>query len=144
MADKEIVPIAKDLSIEEDNFCLQYVLTSNNGSEAARRAFAEQHYNDSYIRAKACVLLAKPSIQERIEWHKKIEIAKLGLSEYSYLAKTLDLQAIALKEGDIRSALYAQTIIGKALFPSGQPGAIKSLTSSPEGAIKIEFTQGDE
>ena len=129
-----------DLSIAEDNFCLQYVLTCNNGSEAARRAFADKDYNDSYIRAKACVLLAKPSIQERIEWYKKIEIAKLGISEFGYLNKTVELQGKALAEGDIRTALYAQTLIAKALFPAGPSGAIKSLSSSPEGAIKIEFT----
>jgi hypothetical protein len=132
-----------EVTLNEDKFCYEYVITCENGAESVRRAWPDEHYNDNYIRVKAHDLLTRQNIKDRIEWHEKILRAQLGFSVHGHLSKIVELRDKAIADKDVRTAMYCQSELGKVLLGNSGKG-VKSVTTNQDGTVKIEFTQPEE
>jgi hypothetical protein len=137
--------IERDLTAEEDSFCQLYISNCENGTKAVDLAWRKPDggpaYSYHYCRVKSVDLLAKPSIQTRLIHYKNEFKAKLGISDYGFLKKTIELRDKAEGVGDYKTALYAQVIIARVLYTLDTKSIKTDL--SKDGTIKIEFSNGD-
>lgn len=128
----------KELSAQEDAFCKEYVLACDNASAAVRKVY---NIDNDYVRVKATRLIARDSIQKRINEYRQELKAELGISDYGIAKGIIDVKDRALKEGDLNVAVKCYAVLGKAINGSGN--GVKSIASNPDGTVKIEFSIPD-
>ena len=120
-------------------FCLEYVKNNYNGTQAAITA----GYAEANAGQEAERLLNFVEVQQAISEIERDRMVAVKLTSENILEDVVKTRNAAYEAKQYGVSARCDELLGKILLNTNNRG-LKSISSNPDGTVKIEFTSEDD